>query len=59
MTHVSRIPALLSTALAAAAFLPAGCRPQSEGVAIQNKGSDTMVNVAQAWAKPISRSRRA
>jgi len=55
MTHGFRIPAPLSTALAAAlaaaALVPAGCRPPSEGVAIQNKGSDTMVNVAQAWAE--------
>jgi phosphate transport system substrate-binding protein len=27
------------------------CRPTAQGVAIQNKGSDTMVNVAQAWAE--------
>ena len=55
MTHGSRIPApvsaALAAALAAAALVPAGCRPPSEGVAIQNKGSDTMVNVAQAWAE--------
>ena len=41
----------LAAVLAAAALAPAGCRPRSEGVAIQNKGSDTMVNVAQAWAE--------
>ena len=29
----------------------AGCRPRGPGMAIQNKGSDTMVNVAQAWAE--------
>jgi phosphate transport system substrate-binding protein len=29
----------------------AGCRPRGGDVAIQNKGSDTMVNVAQAWAE--------
>lgn len=33
------------------ALAAVGCRPRSEGVAIQNKGSDTMVNVAQAWAE--------
>lgn len=38
--------------IAAAALVAAGaCRPRAEGVAIQNKGSDTMVNVAQAWAE--------
>lgn len=28
-----------------------GCRPKGHGITIQNKGSDTMVNVAQAWAE--------
>jgi len=37
--------------LAAAALVAAGCRPRAEGEVIQNKGSDTMVNVAQAWAE--------
>jgi phosphate transport system substrate-binding protein len=37
--------------LAAGALAFAGCRPRGQGVAIQNKGSDTMVNVAQAWAE--------
>ncbi|MCU0249359.1 MAG: phosphate ABC transporter substrate-binding protein [Vicinamibacterales bacterium] len=41
----------LAAVLAAAALVPAGCRPRSGDVAIQNKGSDTMVNVAQAWAE--------
>lgn len=40
---------LLASLLAAAAG--AACRPKSGGVTIQNKGSDTMVNVAQAWAE--------
>ena len=41
----------MAVVLAAAALVSAGCRPRSEGEAIQNKGSDTMVNVAQAWAE--------
>lgn len=55
MTHGRRRPdsarRRLAAVLAAAALVPAGCRPRAEGEAIQNKGSDTMVNVAQAWAE--------
>ena len=55
MSHAFRIPPALTTALAAmlaaVSLASAGCRPRAEGVAIQNKGSDTMVNVAQAWAE--------
>jgi phosphate transport system substrate-binding protein len=55
MSLRSRIPAAtamsLAAVLAAAPLISAGCRPRAEGVAIQNKGSDTMVNVAQAWAE--------
>lgn len=38
-------------ALLAASLCAGACRPRAEGIAIQNKGSDTMVNVAQAWAE--------
>lgn len=59
MLRVSGPPARLATSLAillAAGFGgAAACRPRSEGVAIQNKGSDTMVNVAQAWAEEYQR----
>ena len=48
----------IRTSAAAIAFLAAlcappglACRPKAQGEAIQNKGSDTMVNVAQAWAE--------
>lgn len=42
---------LVMTWLAVSAMLAGGCRPKGEGVTVQNKGSDTMVNVAQAWAE--------
>jgi phosphate transport system substrate-binding protein len=42
---------LLVSLLAAVAAAGASCRPKTGGTAIQNKGSDTMVNVAQAWAE--------
>lgn len=42
---------LVGSLLAAVAAAGASCRPKSDGTAIQNKGSDTMVNVAQAWAE--------
>ena len=52
MTQVPRMRAALTVCLAAlAAAAGPSCRPKSAGVAIQNKGSDTMVNVAQAWAE--------
>lgn len=48
----------LCAALAATAcLLPAGCKPKEGSeraggqITIQNKGSDTMVNVAQSWAE--------
>lgn len=57
---VSRFAGLLMCA-SALAFWGAGCKPaDSSGkagarVTIQNKGSDTMVNVAQAWAEAYSK----
>jgi phosphate transport system substrate-binding protein len=42
---------LLLASLFAAVAAGASCRPKTGGTAIQNKGSDTMVNVAQAWAE--------
>lgn len=50
-THTWSTGACLFAGLATGILLVAGCRPRAEGVAIQNKGSDTMVNVAQAWAE--------
>lgn len=41
--------------LAACLAAQAGCRPRGAGAAIQNKGSDTMVSVAQAWAEAYQR----
>jgi phosphate transport system substrate-binding protein len=50
----------LPVAIAAVLVVLAGCKPKSSGTAgtsghsrttIQNKGSDTMVNVAQVWAE--------
>lgn len=49
--HAVRSCALVLIVGTLGALVAAGCRPRSEGVAIQNKGSDTMVNVAQAWAE--------
>ena len=64
MMHNTRRPLAvkLGTALAATlavCLLPAGCSKRGSGggdaavaqVSIQNKGSDTMVNLAQAWAE--------
>ena len=52
MRHLSRTPAALMVCLAALCAAPGlACRPKAQGVAVQNKGSDTMVNVAQAWAE--------
>jgi phosphate transport system substrate-binding protein len=55
MVHRSRMSvaatACLAGLLTAGALAGISCRPRSLGVAIQNKGSDTMVNVAQAWAE--------
>lgn len=50
-TPAPRARAALVLACTLAVLPAAACRPRSEGVAIQNKGSDTMVNVAQAWAE--------
>ncbi len=50
-THTLSTGACLVAGLATGILFVAGCRPRAEGVAIQNKGSDTMVNVAQAWAE--------
>ncbi|MEW5984161.1 MAG: phosphate ABC transporter substrate-binding protein [Acidobacteriota bacterium] len=51
-------PSFLARALSAClVVVPAvtvstgACRPRAEGITIQNKGSDTVVNVAQAWAE--------
>ena len=41
---------VLSTALLASALLT-GCSDEAQRALIQNKGSDTLVNVAQAWAE--------
>jgi phosphate transport system substrate-binding protein len=45
------LTACLATLLTSGACSGIACRPRSVGVTIQNKGSDTMVNVAQAWAE--------
>ena len=47
-----RTPAATLACLVALCAAPGlACRPEAQGEAIQNKGSDTMVNVAQAWAE--------
>ena len=54
MSIPARAPLVLAMCaclIASAGTLGAGCRPRGGAVAIQNKGSDTMVNVAQAWAE--------
>jgi phosphate transport system substrate-binding protein len=42
---------LVTTLMVMGAVTGVGCRPKGHGITIQNKGSDTMVNVAQAWAE--------
>ena len=42
---------LIITLVVIVAVTAGGCRPKGHGITIQNKGSDTMVNVAQAWAE--------
>ncbi|MCF6226280.1 MAG: phosphate ABC transporter substrate-binding protein [Xanthomonadales bacterium] len=42
---------LLASALTAVAFLLSACGGGQDRQVIQNKGSDTLVNVAQAWAE--------
>ncbi len=57
MSFLSRIPAMsaapTAVLLVAAALLPTACGKSRSGKAttIQVRGSDTMVNVAQAWAE--------
>lgn len=54
-TRVRRRLPLLWLLPALVCFLPTGCRRQTTQLphhaAIQNKGSDTIVNLAQAWAE--------
>ncbi|MGB5441341.1 MAG: PstS family phosphate ABC transporter substrate-binding protein [Gammaproteobacteria bacterium] len=45
-----KLKLVLSTALLASALLT-GCSDEAQRTLIQNKGSDTLVNVAQAWAE--------
>jgi phosphate transport system substrate-binding protein len=53
-TRTCKLAPLAAAALAAC-LLPTGCQKDTGGpsgkVTIQNKGSDTMVNLAQAWAE--------
>ena len=42
---------LVTTLVVIVAATAGGCRPKGRSITIQNKGSDTMVNVAQAWAE--------
>ena len=52
MLKKTRFINLLSTLVALAALiLQTGCGRKAETVSIQNQGSDTMVNLAQAWAE--------
>ena len=47
--------AILVVLFLAAAFVPGGCsRPRESGV-VQMKGSDTMVNLGQAWVETYSK----
>src|SRR6266436_5673896 len=56
-THLHRALRLSGLTTLAAGFLLAGCGKPSAGVktSIQNIGSDTMVNLAQAWAEAYAK----
>jgi phosphate transport system substrate-binding protein len=52
-------PGFQSASLAVAALLAAGCGPGGSAhpsVTLQNKGSDTMVNLAQAWSEEYKKA---
>ncbi len=51
--HFRRLPVSAGAVLAGTLFLLTGCSrgSRSAGTVIQNTGSDTMVNLAQAWAE--------
>ena len=49
---MKRISTLALATLAAAGLLLTGCgKKGAPGISLQNVGSDTMVNLAQAWAE--------